>query len=124
MKKFRPIEMATLFNMDAEGRFLRSLDQSKDIANPLWASVLGNLGKRERADVPYAHLFFNFDNALVRRLVAVTDRRLLQRSIQLLYVQALLLGHHPLNTKELGLLNEGLLDLVEWSVQTRTGESS
>ena len=54
---------------------------------------------------------------IVRKLAALTNRTLLQRSIQMLYVQALLLGHHPLNAKEMGLLNEGLLGLIEWGVQ-------
>ena len=34
----------------------------------------------------------------------------------MLYVQALLLGHHPLNAKEMALLNDGLLALIEWGV--------
>ena len=54
---------------------------------------------------------------LVRRLAGLTNRTLLQRSIQMLYVQALLLGHHPLNAKEMALLNEGLIGLIEWGVQ-------
>jgi molecular chaperone HtpG len=42
------------------------------------------------------------------------DERLLRLSIQVLYVQSLLLGHRPLTSKEMKLLNEGLLGLVEW----------
>jgi ABC-type Co2+ transport system permease subunit len=38
---------------------------------------------------------------------------LLRRSVEMLYVQALLLGHQPLNAKEMNLLNEGLLALIE-----------
>ena len=34
----------------------------------------------------------------------------------MLYVQALLLGHQPLNAKEMALLNEGLLALIEFGV--------
>ena len=50
---------------------------------------------------------------LVRRLASVASRPLLQRAVQMLYVQALLLGHHPLSAREMGLLNEGLLALIE-----------
>jgi molecular chaperone HtpG len=78
--------------------------------------VLDNLTEKHGHDV-YAQLCFNYHNPLVRKLAALTNRTLLQRSIQMLYVQALLLGHHPLNAKEMGLLNEGLLGLIEWSVQ-------
>ena len=63
----------------------RTMAKSKEIANPLWASVLDNLGRRERPVGPYAQLCFNFNNPLVRRLAVIQDRRLLQRSIQMLY---------------------------------------
>jgi molecular chaperone HtpG len=33
-------------------------------------------------------------------------------SVEMLYVQALLLGHRPLNAKEMALLNQGLLGLI------------
>ena len=33
-----------------------------------------------------------------------------------LYIQALLLGHHPLGSREMALLNEGLIDLIERGV--------
>jgi molecular chaperone HtpG len=45
------------------------------------------------------------------------DRTLLQRSIQMLYVQALMLGHHPLQAREMTLLNEGLIGLIEYCVK-------
>ena len=50
------------------------------------------------------------------------DRAVLHRSIQMLYLQSLLLGHHPLSGKEMQLLNEGLLSLIEWGIGLQ-GES-
>ena len=46
---------------------------------------------------------------------------MLRRVIEMLYVQALLLGHHPLTAQEMQLLNEGLLDLIEWRVDAKDG---
>jgi molecular chaperone HtpG len=106
----------SLYSLDGEGRFLRSLEQSREIANPLWASVLGKLGQPERANVPLGWLYLNWENPLIRRLARVGDAPLLRRLIQLLYLQALLLGHHPLSSKEMKLLNEGLLELMGWSI--------
>ena len=40
----------------------------------------------------------------------------------MLYVQSLLLGHHPLNAKEMKLLNEGLLGLIEWGIDREGGK--
>jgi molecular chaperone HtpG len=119
VKKFKPKELPALHCLDGEGQFLRSLEQSQEIANPLWGSVLGNLAGSSRSEAAHAHLYFNFHNPLVRRLVAVQNRPLLQRCVQLLYVQALLLGHHPLSAKEMSLLNEGLLDLIQWGLEAQ-----
>jgi molecular chaperone HtpG len=82
------------------------------VADPLWSGVLDSVTRKPAAGT-YAQLCFNYRNPLVRRLVRVKDRAVLQRSIQMLYVQALLLGHHPLSAREMALLNEGLLHLIE-----------
>ena len=117
VKKFKPAELPALFSTSREGRFFRSLEQSKEIANPLWSGVLDSLGKRDRPVGAHSQLCFNYANKLVRRLAGLKNRAILQRSVQMLYVQALLLGHQPLNSKEMGLLNEGLLALIEWGVE-------
>jgi molecular chaperone HtpG len=57
-------------------------------------------------------------------MAQLRDRRLLERSIQMLYVQALLLGHHSLSAREMALLNEGLLGLIEWGVDAHGREDS
>jgi molecular chaperone HtpG len=116
VKKFRPVELPALYSTGSEGRFLRAREQSREIADPLWSGVLDNLGRRGNTSGPHAQLCFNFTNPLVRRLVGLRDRQMLQRSIQMLYVQALLLGHHPLTAREMKLLNEGLLDFIDWGV--------
>jgi molecular chaperone HtpG len=118
VKKFRPHELPTLYSTNQDANFLRSVEQSRDVADPLWASVLGSLADQPGAGV-YAQLTFNYANALVRKIVQVKNRTLLQRSIQMLYVQALLLGHHPLSAREMALLNEGLLGLIEWGVDNQ-----
>ncbi len=123
IRKFRPAELPALYSTNKDAGFLRSVEQSKGIANELWSSVLDNLTDRHGPDV-YAQLCFNYNNPLVRKLAALSNRTLLQRSIQMLYVQALLLGHHPLNAKEMGLLNEGLLGLIEWGVQAEERSKS
>jgi molecular chaperone HtpG len=116
VKKYRPKELPALYTTTGEGRFFRSLEQSKEIASPLWSGVLDNLAKKDRPPTAFAQLCFNYDNPLVRRLTTVKDRAVLYRSVQMLYLQALLLGHHPLSVKEMQILNEGLLALIEWGV--------
>ena len=116
VKRYRPRELPALYTTSSEGRFYRSLEQSKEVSTPLWSGVLDNIAKKDKGKASYADLCFNFDNPLVRRLSTVRDRSVLMRSIQMLYLQSLLLGHHPLSGKEMTLLNDGLLALIEWGV--------
>ena len=118
VKKFLPKELPTLYSSSANANFLRSVDQAREVADPLWSGVLSNLAGQSPSDA-YAQLCFNFNNPLIMRLARVKNKGLLQRSIQMLYVQALLLGHHPLSAREMGLLNEGLLGLIECGVEAQ-----
>jgi molecular chaperone HtpG len=118
VKKFLPAELPALFSTSAGAGFLRSLEQSKEVADPLWSGVLDNLAGRAAPDV-YSQLCFNYNNPLVRKLARVKNKALLQRSVQMLYVQALLLGHHPLSSRELALLNDGLIGLIESGVDAQ-----
>ncbi|MBB5895874.1 HSP90 family protein [Kutzneria kofuensis] len=65
---------------------------------------------------PASHLCLNFANAAVRELARQARQgRIMRvrRAVELLYVQALLLGHHPLRDREFSLLDEVVLDFVE-----------
>jgi molecular chaperone HtpG len=112
-RKFRPEELPALYSTSSEGRFYRSLEQSKEVSGPLWSGVLANLGRRDVAGADTAQLCFNFCNPVVRKVAAVRDSKQLARAVEMLYVQALLLGHHPLNRREMEVLNSGILALIE-----------
>ncbi|HEY0098192.1 MAG TPA: HSP90 family protein [Pyrinomonadaceae bacterium] len=120
MRKFSPRELPALYNASSEVNFHRSIEQAREISAPLWSNVLGNLTKELPGDA-FASLCFNYDNPLVYKLSRMRDETLLQLSIQMLYVQSLLLSHRPLNAKEMSLLNDGLLGLLEWGVEVEGG---
>jgi molecular chaperone HtpG len=122
LKKFKPAELPALFSTSKDGRFFRSLEQSREIADPLWGGLLDQLGRREKRATAHSQLCFNFVNPLVRRLIGLKNKPLLRRSVEMLYVQALLLGHQPLNAKEMALLNDGLLALIELGVASEEPE--
>lgn len=115
VKRFEPADLPALYLAGDDVSFMRSLEQSRDVADEHWASILTNLAGASRAD-SYAQLCFNFNNPLVRKLGRITDRDVLRLSVQMLYVQSLLMGHHPLSSKEMALLNTGLLDLIELGI--------
>ncbi|MBY0456191.1 MAG: HSP90 family protein [Gemmataceae bacterium] len=112
-KNFRPESLPTLYSTTRDARFYRSLEQSKEISGALWSGVLDTLGKRAASESGFAQLCFNFRNPLVRKVATVKDRTRLTRVVEMLYVQALLLGHHPLSARELAVLNNGILALID-----------
>ena len=57
-------------------------------------------------------LYLNLNNRLVRELMTAGDRERVESAIELLYVQALLAGGHPLRGGELRLMNQAIMALV------------
>jgi molecular chaperone HtpG len=113
VRKFSPVDVPALYTTSSEAGFRRSIETSKEVTNSFWSSVLDSLDDR-KANEPDGHLCFNYRNPLFYKVSRMQDERLLRLSIQVLYVQSLLLGHRPLTSKEMKVLNEGLLGLVEW----------
>jgi molecular chaperone HtpG len=121
VRRFKPAELAALYSTDPDGALFRAAEQGRDLgASPLTAALDDVLGlNRDRA---YAQLLLNYDNPLVRRLAGVKERGLLVRCVQMLYVQALLLGHRPLTAKELSLMNDGLSGLIDAALPRSAGD--
>lgn len=118
VKKFLPEQLPALFILDQGASFVRSVEQSKEVSDAVWGGVLERLA--ESTGQTQASVCFNYNNPLIQKLVKLEDEKLLGKCATLLYVQALLLGHHPLNAKEMQLLNTGLLDLIEWGIDTQS----
>ncbi|MFT5359520.1 MAG: molecular chaperone HtpG [Polyangiales bacterium] len=121
LKRFAPNELPVLYVTDASATFGRSIEVSQraQAKDSLWSGMLDNLSSESKVRPA---LIFNAGNPLVARMAHVEDEKLLTLTVQMLYVQALLLGHHALRSEEMSLLNVGLLDLIEWGLdQTNTG---
>lgn len=120
IKKFFPVELPALFLTNEEGKFQRQMDLTQEVASPHWTEILGAIAGTELGS-QQPRLCLNYRNPLIRKLARVHDQRVLRTSIQMLYLQSLLMGHHPLNAMEMGLLNTGLIDLIELSLSNAQG---
>lgn len=118
IKKFRPENLPALYSIDSSAEFYRSAQQAQDAANPLWGGLLDGF-TAEAQSRAYSQLCLNWSNPLIRKLAGVPDKAALRRVIALLYVQALLMGHRPLRSKEMEVLNQGLIDLISWGLEGR-----
>lgn len=111
IRKFHPDTVPALYSISREGRFQRQLEQTRAISNSLWSGVLEGLAQREL--LHSGTLCLNYRNPLIQRLAALPPSRCRQCLIEVLYVQALLLGHHPLNSREWQLFHQGLTAWID-----------
>jgi molecular chaperone HtpG len=121
IKKFQPGQLPALYISNNEATFLRSIEQTQEVADDLWSGVLGRLAEAP-ASTASSQLCLNYNNPLIGKLAQLQDRNLAGRSLEMLYVQALLLGHYPLKAGEMNLLSDGLLGLIEYGVNASQGE--
>lgn len=111
-------DLAALYVADPE--VLRAIDRSRTrrITGSLWGGVLDRIDgitSAARDDDLSARLCLNWSNRVVRALVRVQDDAVFSRTLQLLYIQALLAGHHPLTDADRALMTGALTDLVSLS---------
>jgi molecular chaperone HtpG len=111
-------DLAGLYVADPE--VLRSIDRrrTRGVTGSLWSGVLDRIDSSAAAardDDLSARLCLNWSNRVVRALVRVQDDAVFDRTVQLLYIQALLAGHHPLNDADRALMTSALSDLVSLS---------
>lgn len=119
VKRFIPLAVPAIYSVNRDAAFARAVERTREKTDGLWSAVLEGLA-RPRIDAARAKLTINFDNPLVRRLARVEDPELLQRLLEVLYIQTLLLGHHPLSALEMNLVNESLTGLIELSLDLGT----
>ncbi len=116
VKRFQPKEIAALYSTNEETTFFRSIEQTKEQTNEFFTSILDSVTPSS-IQSSYAQLCCNYNNPLIQKLGTTTDTKFQKLAVEILYVQALLLGHYPLKNNELTILSTGLLQLLEWKTK-------
>ncbi|GHJ43908.1 molecular chaperone HtpG [Catellatospora sp. TT07R-123] len=114
LRSFDPPSMPALYLTDRDATFQRRLRETAQSADELWAGVLSAFEKAEAQVRP--QLVLNHRNPLVRRVIGLPTPELVGLTVQSLYGQALLFGHHPLRPADTALLNRSFLDLIDLAV--------
>ncbi len=115
IKKFEPSELPALFVIDEEANLIRNIENTKEVSNSLFSSILGQISENISSSSK-AQLCFNYNNSLVARLINASEKELVCMSVEIIYIQSLLMGHYPLNPKEMKLLNSSLLNLIDYKL--------
>lgn len=116
IKKYSPNNLPMLYYMTQSVEHNRFIQNAMDQSNNLWSGILGSFAS-EIGKSDFSVLCFNLKNPVIQRLVKLEDEELLGTILSILYVNALLLGHHPVNIKEMNLLNTNIINVVDWITQ-------
>ena len=112
IRKFHPVQLPVLYTSSEQANFQRSVEKSQEAADDLFSGLMDAV-QSESFEATWPSLCFNFNNPLVGQVSALSDAKLIQRTVEMLYIHALLLGHHPLRAEEFKLLNSCILNLIE-----------
>ena len=116
VKRFSPTEVPALYTTDRENGFLRQSQSGLEATNVLFAAIIEELTspfKMERE----SQLCFNYENPLIQRLIDCSNETIREHAIKMLYVQSLLLGHHPLRSIERKLMMDGFMTWMDWGMK-------
>ncbi|MGE8203831.1 HSP90 family protein [Heyndrickxia sp. NPDC080065] len=111
IRRFEPIDIPTIFIHSNQSQEDRELERIAEASNSLFGDILLSLQSQE-PERPT--LFLNMNNTLIQKLLqSGKTASQLTTIVQILYIQALLLGHYPLKKNELEMMNKNLLYLLE-----------
>ncbi|ARM72593.1 hypothetical protein LMxysn_0958 [Listeria monocytogenes] len=105
IKHFEPKNLPIIFIHSAATQASRELERTVEETSSVFSDILESIQK-EQAPTPLAHLYLNLDNELIKKLfTSGKSMDELAVIVNVLYIQALLLGHYPLKRKEMELMN-------------------
>ena len=113
IRSFHPNSLPALYSAGPEAVFQRSIGETKQIVDTFWSSVLDEMASGIQLESA-PRLCFNYSNPVIYKIANMKEETLLRLSIQMLYLQAVLLSHRPLTAKETALLNDSMLGFIEW----------
>lgn len=117
LKVFEPADIPAVFAEGPEQSLSRSIGTSRDRSEGFWKEVLSVLDEEITAEDRGAFLCLNARCALLENLQHITDPDLLQSTLQVLYVQALLLGRQPLTDEETRTFSDALGAMIRSTTQ-------
>lgn len=111
IRDFEPSAVPAFYALGLEAEFHRQLDRTKTMSSGLWQEVLEVMAPRPDNLSP-TRLCLNAKCPMIRRLATISDATLRQTGLEVIYVQALMSGNHPLTGDELAMLNRGMERLL------------
>ncbi|WP_431676541.1 HSP90 family protein [Kitasatospora sp. KL5] len=109
VRSFEPSGLPALYLLDDDTAFQLDVRGAREHVDETWAAILGSF---QSTAEPRPRLVLNHRNPLARQVLTLADPGLQAMCLEGLYVQALLLGHHPLRPADTAALNQSFLGLI------------
>lgn len=119
VKGFKPEDLPVLFTLSQESSTLRALEKASEESTELFSSVLGSLSAGI-SSAGYSTLYLNVNNPIIQRVLTTPDPQMTPIAIEMLYVNALMMGHYAMNRQELEVLNQGIVRFIDWGLRANT----
>jgi len=108
IKHFKPTDTAAIYTKLEESNSSATIKQIKGAGNPF----AGALKAFQQGSSKKANFCLNIDNELIQNTSTIGDEFLLKSIVEVLYVQALVLGKYTVNEQEMRIFNEALNNLI------------
>jgi molecular chaperone HtpG len=108
-KKFKPNNIPALFYMNNDQILNKDLNHIKEESDDFWGAISENVLASRSFQ---SQLFLNIDNPIVLNLLSTNKSENAQIVIEILYINALMMGHHTVSADELQMMNRNILQLI------------
>ncbi|MBQ4487412.1 MAG: HSP90 family protein [Oscillospiraceae bacterium] len=104
-----------IFSPNADQQLKNDLERSRASGDDMFFDMLDRFVSEITDDVS-AMLYINASNDLIRRLSEVRDEEKLTTFALIIYVQSLIAGGYPVYSKDMNIMNDNLIKLIEWGI--------
>lgn len=108
VKRFEPKDTTAIYIANEDALTSKNIQSLSQTANP-FASTLQHFKKKEEV---MPTLCFNQQSELVEKVMLIDDEELFEALINVVYVQALMLGGYTINKKEMDTFNDALYQFM------------
>lgn len=114
IKSFEPVQVSCIYSQSADSELKQDIKHSKENGDDTFSDMLGAF--EQELDSAHATLYLNGKSPLIRRLAELDDQEKLKTFALILYVQALISGGFPVYSKQMNIMNDNLIKLIEWGI--------
>ena len=114
LKTFEPPQISCIYVPDREAETKKDIEHAKENSDELFSGMLDAF--EEEVKEACSALYLNASAELIVKLSNNGDHEKLSAFAKILYIQALISGGFPVRPKDMSIMNENLIKLIEWGL--------